>query len=643
MASPDSSPMKETLAVAPEPGLEDLFRYLRHHRILIAASLAGGLLLGALIHVTMPPVYEARAKFTIDQLPFELDQGNADAETQRQMVQSIILGLSTERMQKAVSTKMGVGHDTLAFREFERPLSLNSTQRRANIRIAPIRNSRLGLITVQSQDPKFAVEVADTILSESKILNIVGVQLAEQRHNRKVHQAQLDVLNQKSAELRAENTRVQEQVQQLEAYTAEGRPLEYFPVFETDATLNNLKTQLMLVESEYQRIASQSTRGSRLEGKAAEVAGLKKQMANHAKNLEISLRAKAASLANGLGQMQKDVEETESQIRAEDRKAAQIMEMLAHPEQASELSTAMAIPAASSNVLVVLDPGHVGDRPIRSIWLVSLTGGALLGLTLGLTWPVLQRASATRLTRRDQVREFLHLPYLGHLPAEATLGREDVLAKNADLPVASIESEKLLDEVARFAQEQNPPLVLAFLPCDLQSMASYLVADLALQLTEANHKVLIVDLNFDEQHQEKILGLKTSCPLKSWLTHELDMPLDAFVTYTPDKKLGLLPACGKPDEIRSAVPHRSLSHVIHEDMKLREFVLIDSNPLLGSREFILGMPGIRQAVLVAEYGKTRISHARRTAEMIKEAGWQIRGVVFRNTPVKVLKKIRRAF
>jgi len=625
-----------------EPGLEDLFRYLRHHRTLIGVSLISGLLFAAILHLTMPKVYEARAKFTIDQLPFEVDAGTVDAETQRQMVQSLILGLSTERMQKAVAAKLQVFPEVLAFREFEKPLSLHSSERRANIRISPIRNTRLGLITVQSQDPQFAVQVADTILEESKILNIVGVQLAEQRQSRKVHQTQLEVLNQKAAELRVENTRLQEQVQQLDTYEAEKRPLEYFPVFETDATLNNLKTQRMLVESEYQRIASQSTRGSRLEGKAAEVEGLKKQMANHAKNLEISLRAKAASTAGSLGQLEKQVGETELQVRAEDRKAAQIMEMLAHPEKASQLSTAMALPAASSNVLVVLDPGHVSRQPVRPIWWVSLSGGAILGLTIGLTWPIVKRAAATRLTRRSQVRDFLHLPFLGYLPQETSWGQTGVLARADKLAVPSVEAEKLLDEVARFAQESPPPLVLAFVPCGPEDTATYVVVDLGLQLAEAGHRALLVDLNLNGQHLDKILGLDTSCPLHSWLTHELEGPLDNIVTYTPDKKIGILPACGKPEEIRSAVPHRSLSHAIHEDMKLREFVLVDSNPVLGSREFILGMPGIRQAVLVAEYGKTRISHARRTAEMVKEAGWRIRGLVLRNTPARVLQRIRKS-
>ena len=214
MPSPDSVPITETPARSLEPGLADLFIYIRRNRILISSCLAFGLVLGVIAQLLTPKVYEARAKFAIDQIPFETDQGATDAETQRQMVQSLILGLSTDRMQKAVADKLRISDTAIAFREFERPLSLRGAKNRANIRITPIRNSRLGLISVQSQDPEFAVQVANMILEESKILNIVGVQLAEQRASRKTNQADLDVLNQKTSELSVENTRLQEQVEQ---------------------------------------------------------------------------------------------------------------------------------------------------------------------------------------------------------------------------------------------------------------------------------------------------------------------------------------------------------------------------------------------------------------------------------------------
>ena len=640
MPSPDSVPITETPARSLEPGLADLFIYIRRNRILISSCLAFGLVLGVIAQLLTPKVYEARAKFAIDQIPFETDQGATDAETQRQMVQSLILGLSTDRMQKAVADKLRISDTAIAFREFERPLSLRGAKNRANIRITPIRNSRLGLISVQSQDPEFAVQVANMILEESKILNIVGVQLAEQRASRKTNQADLDVLNQKTSELSVENTRLQEQVEQLKKYTSQGGRLEYFSVFETDATLNNLKTQLMLVESEYQRIASQSTRGSRLEGKAAEVEGLKKQMANHAQNLAISLNTKAASTAESLSHMKMEVDQTALWVRANDRKAAQIMEMLAHPEQASQLSTAMALPAASSNVLVVLDPGYVSPRPVRPIWVVSLSGGALLGLTLGMLLPLFVQAMAVHLTRGEQVRRILRVPFLGYLPEEVTIIRPKISREIFNHPNFSIESEYLRDSICKIAEEHKPPSILAFIPCGPNDTASFTVSELGLQLAEAEKKTLILDLNFDSPRQKEILGLEIQHGLYSWLTSQ--KPLSDVIHYTAVRELALIHPEAKAEEMRAVMPRRSLSQAIEEEAVRWDFVLLDSHPLTRSSELLLALSAVRQIILVADYGKTRIDNARRTVDRVRRNGWKILGLLIRNCPKKITEKARAA-
>lgn len=275
-----------------------------------------------LIQVLMRPVYESRAKFTINQLPFELDDRAIDAETQRQMVQTLILGISSERMQQAVAQKLQVKPQDISFREFEPSLSLQTRQRRANVRVTAVRNSRMGMIRVQSQDPEFAAQVANAIMEESKILNVIGAQLTEFRRSRQIHRTQLDLLNQKFAEEQIQDSKAKEQLEELNRYVQEGKPLEYFPAFEQDATLNNLKTQLMLVESEYKRVASQSTRGSRLEGKAAEVAALKAQMEAHAKNLAVSLRSKSENLDANRLKMEHELRDAEAHFDGEERKGA---------------------------------------------------------------------------------------------------------------------------------------------------------------------------------------------------------------------------------------------------------------------------------------------------------------------------------
>lgn len=85
-----------------EAGLDDVFVYLRRNVLFILGGLATGLLLGLLVQFFTRPVYEVDAKFTINQLPFDLEKGTIDAETQRQIVQTLILSLSSERVKQGV-------------------------------------------------------------------------------------------------------------------------------------------------------------------------------------------------------------------------------------------------------------------------------------------------------------------------------------------------------------------------------------------------------------------------------------------------------------------------------------------------------------------------------------------------------------
>jgi capsular polysaccharide biosynthesis protein len=594
--------------------------------------------LGVAVQVLMRPVYESRAKFTINQLPFEMEDRAIDAETQRQMVQTLILGISSERMQQSVAEKLGIDPRDLSFREFEPSVSLQSTRARANIRVTAVRNSRMGVIRVQSQDPEFAARVANAIMEESKVLNVIGAQLLEYRRTRQIHRDQLNHLNQKFSEEQVQATQARELLGELERYLQEGKPLEYFPAFEQDATLNNLKTQLMLVESEYRRVASQSTRGARLEGKAAEVAALKQQMSDHAQNLAVSLRTKSESLLSNTRKMEQELRQMESQLDGEDRKGAQILDMFSHPERAKNLAVAMALPSASSNVLVVMDSASANRRPIRPILALNLVAGAVLGTALGLILPLLIQAGAIHLTRGEQVRKILGQKFLGYLPPEisqtCTLKTGEIFSH---MPY-SIESEYFRDSLLKITDEHPPPYLLAFIPCGPRDIASYLVAEVALQLVEAEKKVLIVDLNLEMPRQAEVLGLDSKCGLHNWLIGE--RPLSEFVTFSAARELALLHPCGRPEELRAVMPRRSLSTALVEEGKRWDFVLIDSHPLTVSSELLLALPAVRQVILVAEYGKTRIDNAKRTVERALRNGWNIRGVVLRNCPKHITEKAR---
>lgn len=628
--SPD--PVTLTKPLAREAGLDDVFLYLRRNMPSILAGLAGGLLLGILVQLFTRPVYEAEAKFTINQLPFDLEKGTIDAETQRQIVQTLILSLSSDKVEQGVIRKLGIVTDRIAFRDIEKGVSLYSSEPRANVRISPVRNTRMGLIRVQSQSPEFAVEVANAVLGEGQILNVIGAQLVDYQRIRAMQKDQFDVLNRQYADLQIEAAKIREQVDLLQQYMGQGKPLEYFPSFEPDPTLNNLKTQLMLVQSEYDRIATQSTRGPRLQGKAAEVDGLKAQIAGHAKKLETSLRSRGESLDIRCQQMVRDLEEMRKKMDQADRQGAKILDALANPTGSQVTTRSETSKEISSNVLVVLDYAHANHRPVRPILWLNLIAGGVFGVSAGLLFPILLSASSTRLRHSRQIREILGIDFLGYLPPELSLKSLDMTSKLFEHPGYSTELAVLRDSMIHLRKEHEPPYIYALIASGIRNTAHYMVADLAVLLAEAEKKVLVIDLDFLNPRLSDVLGIP--CPdkggLYQWL--QAEKSLKDCVTFSVIRELSLLSPGGDLRSLQNLMARRSLDDALGTEGKAWDYILINCPDLVGQNELPLALPTGRRVILVAEHGKTTIGDSQKTIQIIRQNGWKIHGMILRNSP-----------
>ena len=628
--SPD--PVTLTKPLAREAGLDDVFLYLRRNMPSILAGFAGGLLLGILVQLFTRHVYEAEAKFTINQLPFDLEKGTIDAETQRQIVQTLILSLSSDKVERGVIRKLGIVTDRIAFRDIEKGVSLYSSEPRANVRISPVRNTRMGLIRVQSQSPEFAVEVANAVLGEGQILNVIGAQLVDYQRIRAMQKDQFDVLNRQYADLQIEAAKIREQVDLLQQYMGQGKPLEYFPSFEPDPTLNNLKTQLMLVQSEYDRIATQSTRGPRLQGKAAEVDGLKAQIAGHAKKLETSLRSRGESLDIRCQQMARDLEEMRKKMDQADRQGAKILDALANPTGSQVTTRSETSKEISSNVLVVLDYAHANHRPVRPILWLNLIAGGVFGLSTGLLFPILLSASSTRLRQSRQIREILGIEFLGYLPPELSLKSLDMASKLYEHPGYSTELAVLRDSMIHLRKEHEPPYIYALIASGIRNTAHYMVADLAVLLAEAEKKVLVIDLDFLNPRLSDVLGIP--CPdkggLYQWLQDEKS--LKGCVTFSVIRELSLLSPGGDLRSLQNLMARRSLDDALGTEGKAWDYILINCPDLVGQNELPLALPTGRRVILVAEHGKTTIGDSQKTIQIVRQNGWKIHGMILRNSP-----------
>jgi uncharacterized protein involved in exopolysaccharide biosynthesis/Mrp family chromosome partitioning ATPase len=628
--SPDSA--LSTKPVAHEAGLDDVFNYLRRNLPSILGGLAGGLLLGILVQFLIRPVYEVDAKFTINQIPFDLETGTIDAETQRQIIQTLILSLSSDRVKQGVIRKLGIPEDRIAFRDIEKAVSLYPSQTRANVRVSSLRNTRMGLIRVQSQSPEFAAGVANAVLGEGQILNVIGAQLLEFQRIQAMQKDQFDVLNRQYADLQIEAAKIQEQINLLKQYVGEGKPLEYFPSFEADPTLNNLKTQLMLVQSEYDRIATQSTRGPRLQGKAAEVDGLKSQIDGHSKKLETSLRSRGESLEIRCQQMVKDLEEMRKQMDQTDRKGAKILDAMANPTGTQVTTRSETSKEISSNVLVVLDYAHANHRPIRPILWLNLIAGGVLGLSVGLLLPVLISASKTRLKTSQQIREQLGIEFLGYFPLELSTKNLDMTSELYEHPGYSTELGVLRASVVHIRKEHEAPYIYALVASGSQNTAHFMTADLGVLLAESEKKVLIIDLDFSHPRLSDVLGIPVEEDegLYGWLKGEKS--LKDCVAFSVIRELALLSPGKDLRSLQSLIARRALDESLSTEGKAWDYILINSPDLIGRNELPLVLPTGRKIILVGEYGKTTIGDSKKTIQIAHQNEWKIHGMLLRHCP-----------
>ncbi len=385
-SSPTYSTSSEIL-FGPSP-LQSFLYLIRRNMGLICLGLLAGFVIGLGAYIVTPRVYRAKGTFLIDRLPFRIVQENmSDAETERQLVQSLILSIPGEEMRKAVAARVGVGPADIAFTQHDRTLSLSSSHPLcANIEVTATRNSRLGVVTAESSDPEFATKVVNAVFSEIEVINQIAGRLMQIQSRLKLDQTESENLVQALAAVSAERIKYEEQNESLDQFLAAKNPPEAFPAFSEDATLNNLKTQLILVSSEYDAPAVQNTFGAKLQGKKAELEGLRQQVRQHIDGLVAGLHTALQIARTREASFKKDLDSVQQQSASFETLSAQLAKGIGDFKLRGELIANTGTDASlvsEASVIVVVDPAYTMPTPVRPSLALDLGFGLLFGLALG--------------------------------------------------------------------------------------------------------------------------------------------------------------------------------------------------------------------------------------------------------------------
>jgi uncharacterized protein involved in exopolysaccharide biosynthesis/Mrp family chromosome partitioning ATPase len=607
-------------------GLRQALGFLLDHALFLGGGLVLGALAGLLLQANMTPVFESKGKFAIDELPYRAGGAPLDADSERELVQTLILSVPSREMEKSVARQLGVERSQVAFTEIDLPLRLTGAEPRVNLEVTATRNSRIGVITATSQSAEFAARAANAVLRELETLNRVAGRIKQTRVDLDLVEAKSKNLLDELVTLSTERINLEQENTELRDYTTRGLPLEAFSAFAKDATLNNLKTQLILVQSEYDSLASTRTRGAQLVGKRAELAGLRGQIAAHARGLAEALRSQLEISRTQEKNVQEELKAAQDAVKRLSEQCALLLQGYGDPAAAQNLGDE---PAAQSNAVVIVDRASPGTRPIRPRLALNLLFGLLLGGVFGFGGATLRAVLDNRISTPSRVETLTGLPCLAALPRprRASRGPRHIFT-HAPFPLGL---GFLRSWLIRSALGNNAARIVGFAPVSPDFSSSRTVADLAILLAEAEKRTLVVDLHLDHPAQPRLLGV-THARLAAWLAS--DDPVEDYIGYTTVRELAVLAAERRVPGVENLLSRRPLSETLPGILDKWDFILIDAPAITTDSALMLTLPAGSPLLLAADARRSRAESILQAARHARGPRWALDGVVLLNARAK---------
>lgn len=622
--------VERPLSTTPEAAaLRQVWKFIWGNLFFLGGGLIAGIVAGVAAQHFLPRTYEAEGRFVVDEMPFlhSLQSGSQnnnvliDNGTQNDLVQSLVMGVPSAAMRTELAAQLKVEERQICFLDLGgRPISLRSKDPVANIRITPVRNSRMGTIDVTSQSGEFAAATVNTLLDELQYYNIAQGRLNALDMLKQVATVRLEAVRTDLAGVKQGVNWQEQQVAQLDEYIKKGQPLESFPDFSADTTLNNLKTERLLNQAEYAGLSTSSSGGVQLEKKKAQVEDINKEIGQEGESLAHGMRSQLeatrlqdrnleSELTNRLGEIQRYGHEREQWVQS----FGDITQMK------KMINDKIDIPSQGGSVIVVVGRAVAPDRPKSpKLWL-NLFAGVFVCELAGLFLAVVRTLLDDRLVSPQSVPTLTKLPCIATTQAVGMFSQRLEAAAPRAPGFNPLRSRMLLD-----SEDENLQTI-GFTPARKREQASRTVADLALMLARAGRRILVVDLNFANPQQFELLRIKPQPGLAEWMAS--DRPIEEYIWPGDVPGLSLL-SCSpeSPLPTPELLLRRPLAKVLPRLEETWDFILIDAPPISKSWELMLTLPAGRPVVITARKSRTRASHVSHTASLAQNQSWNVAGV-----------------
>ena len=262
---------------------------------------------------------------------------------------------------------------------------------------------------------------------------------------------------------------------------------------------------------------------------------------------------------------------------------------------------------------------------------LSIAGGILAGLVLGIGGAFAYQALDPRLRREEQLRALFRLPILARVPTESRRRRKPI--PPTEMSPGAVESYRALRASLGLGRALRGAsrAVLVTSPSASEGKTTTAM-NLAASLTMAGRNVILIEGDLRKPEIGSSLGIKTELGLVSVLLGEasLDSALVESDQLGPNLRILLAEETAAWTSEIFSLP--TTQPMIEEAKSQADFVIIDSSPLSEVVDALPLASGVDQILLAVRLGRTRVGQLVELGELLHESNLKPAGFVVVGAP-----------
>jgi capsular exopolysaccharide synthesis family protein len=537
--------------------------------------------------------------------------------------------------------------------------------------LTPVRNTKLIAITIYSDDPKEASDIANGVaesyrqyrLQTQQQLALTGLKALQDQYDQEEQQIslvqsnvddlrknlgivdyanstsynpsmseeQMRQLNEQRIEYERQYTESQSQLNDLKAYTTQ-QLRDVLPSVFPDQNLQNLLDKLHESQQQFSVLTNDYSLTNVVVLRVqSEIDTLNQQIDDRVVGLVAGISSKVDSQRAALDEITREVNDAKNKDLTDSAKNQPYYDAKRDLDQLNEQHRLLYLKMDSEKVdayipkdsmVQVVDPAVPGRLPVKPNKPLNIALGLIFGLIMGIGLAFFIEYLDTSVKTIDDVERIFQAPVLGVIPQNiGYLMDEGPESKNA-------EAYRVLRTNLLFTRRQEKFNTIVVVSAGAGEGKSTTTINLATVFAQTGNRVLIVDSDLRRPTLHKLFKVPNNLGLTNYLLKQ-NAALE-IIQSTPVPNLDFMPSGRLPNSAMGILGSEQMKELIRQLKERYDFIFFDSPPILGVSDASVLASEVDLVMQVIQYRRYPQPMTIRAKQMIEKVGGNFVGIVLNN-------------